>query len=771
MLRYLAAALLCAGAHAAAPFAGQLDYHAQRELDRWQPLVTISAGASIGAEHDEAAGRTVGVFRSAQDPGAATLRYGLRQIRTGQTNSFSDSDTETASFRVRLRMRASGSGVDSFSGSLLALDASAAEPFVLLGVDASGRLEARLAGEVVITGPVMTDQWCEIGLTYIAATVGGAQDGELRLSVDGEPIGEAPVEHSVVSQVSGFVVGIGAGGAPGEGEVRAAWVVWSDRAEEELSHDPWLGAVNLRDADQTRARIVVQQDPAMLGWSEVGARALYSAGGPGDWPGDAHAQTTQRVGLDESNGWTGTVGIDTLTPGSAWSYRIEFDDGAGGTIVTPVWTFRTLLASSARSTDLEFWLRYCTDHNGGSHPMVGDRLIAQAASEHALILQLGDYAYNETRDGPPWDATPAGIVDTLRCTALSPDHNLVSRRFPQFFVRSDHDGWENNARPDLYENSELPPATGEFTGITTRAELWENGLAAWNAWACDAMLNQHRPDEDFRSFEVGDALLLFLDTRSSWSAGTILGNGPGSQFEIAKDILATTERSLVILAMDSPMGDIQVGGDNWQARPGYRAQRKEILDTLQANPNVKGALVLAGDRHAAVLHSRLTIAQGANWPGWPKVRFEFFPGPHSNNVFQQYDFGEESLPGVHLSTTNGADPLAGPPEYARMIGRVNIDETKGIVRFRVYDADPGDEIAAQRILFDESFGLYAIDPGCPADVNRDGLVTFGDLQVVLAEFAQVGAMMSGDRNADGEVDFEDLNIVLSAFGEACDGPE
>lgn len=769
MFRSLAAALLCAGscALAAAPFAGQLDFHAQRELERWQPVRTTTPGAHCLAVHDPLAQRTVGEFRVPEGEGVASLRYGLRLIRTGQHNSFSGSTTASPTLRLRARVRCDApDGFRSAQGAFLALDRRAGEPFLALEVDAENRLVVRMGGEVIVAGPVMEAGWRDVEVGFRASSGFSSGDGELLVALDGVEVISSRSTHSVPHHAAGWSVGVGAGGGAGSGSVRVEWVLWSDDLSENLERDPWLGAVQLRDVDQTRARLFVQQDPAMLGWGQITARALWASGSPDAWPGDEQAAASEWIALDPSVGWTGTLEIEGMEAGDETAYAVEFSDGAS-IVRTPLWSLRAMQSQGGRSDDLELWLRYCTDHNGGSHPMVGDRVIAEAGAPHALVLQLGDFAYNETRDGPPWDATVPGILDTLRCTALSPDHNGVARRFPQFFVRSDHDGWENNARRDLYEGSMLPPVTSEFTGITTRDDLWRNGVEAWSAFAASAMLNQLRPDEDFRAFEVGDALLLFLDTRSNWNAGTILGSGPGSQLEIALELLETTQRSLVILAMDSPMGDIQTGNDNWHARPGYRAQRNAILDAIEQNDAIRSCLILAGDRHASVLHSRFTQPQGGTWAGWPKVRFEFFAGPHSNNVFQQYSPAEASLPLVHVSTTNGANHAASPPAYARMVGRVNADERKGLVRFRIYDCEPDGRSAPERVIFDRVFGLYPPDPTCPADVNADGVVTFADLQVVLTGFGDAGPMIAADRNGDGAVDFTDLNIVLAAFGAEC----
>ncbi|MGP1308611.1 MAG: hypothetical protein ACTS27_00245 [Phycisphaerales bacterium] len=54
------------------------------------------------------------------------------------------------------------------------------------------------------------------------------------------------------------------------------------------------------------------------------------------------------------------------------------------------------------------------------------------------------------------------------------------------------------------------------------------------------------------------------------------------------------------------------------------------------------------------------------------------------------------------------------------------------------------------------------------DVNGDGVVNFGDLNLVLSNFGATGTpgTVDGDANDDGAVNFADLNIVLSEFGSS-----
>ncbi|MFI4855943.1 MAG: choice-of-anchor Q domain-containing protein, partial [Phycisphaerales bacterium JB065] len=62
-------------------------------------------------------------------------------------------------------------------------------------------------------------------------------------------------------------------------------------------------------------------------------------------------------------------------------------------------------------------------------------------------------------------------------------------------------------------------------------------------------------------------------------------------------------------------------------------------------------------------------------------------------------------------------------------------------------------------------GAYEFTGTCTGDVNGDGEVNLGDLNLVLANFGQ--ELPFGDASGDGAVDLADLNLVLAAFGHSC----
>ena len=53
---------------------------------------------------------------------------------------------------------------------------------------------------------------------------------------------------------------------------------------------------------------------------------------------------------------------------------------------------------------------------------------------------------------------------------------------------------------------------------------------------------------------------------------------------------------------------------------------------------------------------------------------------------------------------------------------------------------------------------------CPADLDGNGAIDLGDLNIVLGSF---GGGISGDINGDGVTDLADLNLVLGGCGSPC----
>lgn len=124
-------------------------------------------------------------------------------------------------------------------------------------------------------------------------------------------------------------------------------------------------------------------------------------------------------------------------------------------------------------------------------------------------------------------------------------------------------------------------------------------------------------------------------------------------------------------------------------------------------------------------------------------------GVFVNGSAQAVDFGENQsiLPGPY-----------------RFFG---VADAGGISTIRFVDVDAGKD--EYHNLFGDDFD-FAGDVGCPADIDGDGQVGFGDLNMLLGSFNQTGAGLPGDVDGDGDVDFADLNDLLALYGDDCPQP-
>lgn len=74
------------------------------------------------------------------------------------------------------------------------------------------------------------------------------------------------------------------------------------------------------------------------------------------------------------------------------------------------------------------------------------------------------------------------------------------------------------------------------------------------------------------------------------------------------------------------------------------------------------------------------------------------------------------------------------------------------------------DIVAQNINRNGTLG-----EDCPMDINGDGVVGFGDLNVLLGGYGQSAApgALPGDADCDGTIGFGDLNLLLGMYGQGC----
>ncbi len=61
-----------------------------------------------------------------------------------------------------------------------------------------------------------------------------------------------------------------------------------------------------------------------------------------------------------------------------------------------------------------------------------------------------------------------------------------------------------------------------------------------------------------------------------------------------------------------------------------------------------------------------------------------------------------------------------------------------------------------------------VDSGCPADLNKDGLIDLSDLSILLIHFGSSDVDPNdGDIDDDGDIDLDDLSALLVVFGTVC----
>ncbi len=79
--------------------------------------------------------------------------------------------------------------------------------------------------------------------------------------------------------------------------------------------------------------------------------------------------------------------------------------------------------------------------------------------------------------------------------------------------------------------------------------------------------------------------------------------------------------------------------------------------------------------------------------------------------------------------------------------------------------DPGTVDTGNGVAPIIDMGAHEFQPGCPADLNGDGIVGFADVLTILAAWGDPGG--DADLDASGTVDLADLLIVLAVWGP-CD---
>ncbi|TVQ77774.1 MAG: hypothetical protein EA380_06970 [Phycisphaeraceae bacterium] len=94
------------------------------------------------------------------------------------------------------------------------------------------------------------------------------------------------------------------------------------------------------------------------------------------------------------------------------------------------------------------------------------------------------------------------------------------------------------------------------------------------------------------------------------------------------------------------------------------------------------------------------------------------------------------------------------------------------IRFTAQDFDPQSLVEAAvddfKVVSFECVDVTPPPPGCPGDINGDGVVDLDDFIILAGNFGSTNALPSeGDINGDGVVDLDDFIILAGNFGTTC----
>ncbi len=116
------------------------------------------------------------------------------------------------------------------------------------------------------------------------------------------------------------------------------------------------------------------------------------------------------------------------------------------------------------------------------------------------------------------------------------------------------------------------------------------------------------------------------------------------------------------------------------------------------------------------------------------------------------------------------------PSGSAQVPGVLLDQTYSSMAAGDFDADGALDLVAVGVpVNDPTLPRYLRQvnifrrPGCPEDLNGDGVVGFGDLSLLLDVFNGLAdpGQLPADIDGDGRVDFNDLNRVLGRFNGDC----
>ncbi|TVQ60892.1 MAG: hypothetical protein EA379_07350 [Phycisphaerales bacterium] len=762
-------------------------------------------------------------------PGLArsTLRYNMSHVGVGQNGrNVSGGLGSTTSTHV-LRWRGALCLPDmppSLSGAnrhrVFELMRTSAQTLVSLEFErVAGETRARvfLLGAGTVSAPIPSPYGApggapgsppggvEIEVLYVGA--GSGSSGDLRLWIDGVEVeGVRRAGHGVTHTVSSWRFGatrIGASNADAIVQYLLA-ARWSNDADAVLTLDAMTpapgsgrydipGAFIIRDRAHDRAVVQTTLPPGQFGFEEIHAAARFVS-----WPEGPPPPNPAPAALTPEQGHTVNFLLEGLSPGASYGVEIAWWSDAQGADerVSRVYTVRTHQAPGERRTILHA-APFCSQQDGYSAPYGFDALmdVLDSADPDAdvLITEHEDWVYFDNRDAAaPYSHEFAALVGVARQRwADAGSHRMLS-------THGSRRGWgdhhfHNNFVPSW--QGDMRPASPPYNAPgVTRHDVWVESRKFIERIELPGFLDTPAAGVDYRAVLLGRTLFVHLNTIEYSTSGSMFG---AEQLAWLRGVLQSTDAEFVCLVAPFVLSDvIWKAGQDCEENASWRAERHAVFSDIESNPSVRAWWIVEGDSHLGYVSTRFRTHYDDPVTGaprrYPKHLFAACIGAISNNGVTATTTttevnvppqnpnpgllaGAASKPGVQWLSIQeepvGAfdafqQPAVGPPAYTRMFGLFEIDQEKGSVRVRAYDASRYDS-PEDRMLFDGEY-FAAAAPLCPGDTNGDGVIDFADLATVLGAFGDQGEGLPADVNNDGVVDFGDLSIVLAQWGVECE---
>lgn len=183
----------------------------------------------------------------------------------------------------------------------------------------------------------------------------------------------------------------------------------------------------------------------------------------------------------------------------------------------------------------------------------------------------------------------------------------------------------------------------------------------------------------------------------------------------------------------------------------------ETVITIHSSRNSIGsAEYFSGTANAIfTLASETRLRFQTDEPLYYEITGSFHPDAEAGNAFLQLNRPFTTLTFFNFVEAQDVDQSGIMPANNTYQFRVHVSDSKG--------ANAGTHEVEGTSAYDVAITIAPI--ACAADLNQNGFVELGDLNLILANFGQNGS--AGDATRDGVVNLEDLNLLLAQFSQPC----